>query len=63
MRLIGLLVSLAVLGYITVSYLGSSTTDDGVRTKPAEYTDQAKQSVDALNDVIKKQQEQLQNSK
>jgi hypothetical protein len=57
MRLIGLLVTLAALGYAMHVYLGSSKVD--VQTKPAEYIDQANQSVDAINDAMKKQQEQM----
>lgn len=60
MRLIGLLITLAVLGYITYIYLGGNHAGDVVQTKPAEYIDQAQQSADAINDAMKKQQEQLQ---
>jgi len=62
MRLIGLLVTLAVLAYVITMYLGESPIDsDGTTAKkPAEYTDEAKQSIDAINEAMKKQQEQLQ---
>jgi len=65
MRLIGLLVTLAVLGYTTYIYLGSSntTSPDGVKTRPVEYVDQAKQSTDAINEAMKKQREQLDGAK
>lgn len=61
MRLIGLLVTLAVVGYVTYIYLHSSnmTTANGVQTKPAEYIDQAHKSVDAIDQAMKKQQEQM----
>lgn len=63
MRLIGLLVTLAILGYSIHVYLGSSSTVsvDGVQTKPVEYIDQAKQSTDALNDAMQKNQDKLEN--
>ena len=61
MRLIGLLVTLAVLGYVMTMYLGSSPIEaDGTTAKkPAEYIDETKQSMDAVNEAMRKQQEQL----
>lgn len=61
MRLIGLLVTLAVVGYMTYIYLQSSnmTTANGVQTKPAEYIDQAKQSAADISKVMQNQQDQL----
>ena len=58
MRLIGILVTLAVLGYTSFIYLGGSS--DSASTRPVEYVDEAKQSIDAVNEAMKKQQEQLQ---
>ena len=65
MRLIGLLVTLAIVGYVTYIYLQSSnmTTANGVQTKPAEYIDQAKQSVGDINKAMQNQQSQLDKSK
>ena len=61
MRLIGLLVTLAVLAYTMTIYLSPSSDEDGeVVTQPAEYIDQTKQTIDAVNEMMKKQQEQLQ---
>ena len=61
MRLIGLLVTVAVLGYTAYIYLGSSSTTsvDGANVKPAETIDKARQSIDSLNEVLKKQKQQL----
>ena len=58
MRLIGLLVTLAVVGYVIYMYFQSSnmTTANGIQTKPAEYIDQAHKSADAIDRAIKKQQ-------
>ncbi len=61
MRLIGLLVTLAVLAYVITIYLGSSPIElDEEVKKPAEYIDETKQSMDAVNEAMRKQQEQLQ---
>lgn len=61
MRLIGLLVTLAVLGYTIHIYLQSSNlpTTNGVQTKPAEYIDQARQSVGDINKAMQNQQDQV----
>ncbi len=61
MRLIGLLVTVAVLGYTAYIYLGSSSTVsvDGVDVKPVESIDKARETIDSLNDVLKKQHKQL----
>ncbi len=65
MRLTGLLVTVAVLGYVAYTYLGASSGSsvEGVNTTPAEYTDRTKKSVDALNEVLKKQRQQLEGAK
>ncbi len=65
MRLIGLLITLTVIAYLSYTYLGSSSTSNTneAEKKPAEYVDQAQQSVDKINDLLKKQQEQLQKNK
>ena len=60
MRLIGILVTLAVLGYTSYIYLGGSSDSASTKPQPVEYVDQAKQSADAINEAMKKQQEQLQ---
>ncbi len=61
MRLMRLLVTIAVVGYMTYIYLQSSnmTMANGVQTKPAEYIDQAHKSVDAIDQAMKKQQAQM----
>ena len=61
MRLIGLLVTVAVLGYTASIYLGSSSTVsvDGVDVTPAESVDKARQAIDSLNEVLGKQRKQL----
>jgi len=65
MRLTGLLITVAVLGYVAYTYLGSSSESsvEGVNATPAEYTNKAKKSVDDLNEVLKKQQKQLEDAK
>ncbi len=65
MRLIGLLVTVAVLGYVASTYLGTSSDSsvESANTTPAEYTGKAKESVDALSEVLKKQRQQLEGTR
>jgi len=62
MRLIGILASLAILAYVITMYLGSSPVSDEAESTPKQYTDQAKQSVDAINEAMKQQQQQLESN-
>ena len=61
MRLIGLLVTLAVVGVVIYMYLQSANINsaNGVQTKPAEYVNQAKQGADAIDKAMQKQQDLL----
>jgi len=61
MNLIGILVALAVIGYTTYNYLGSSTVSqtDGIKTTPAVYIDNVQQSADSVNEILIKQKAQL----
>ncbi len=63
MKLIGLLVSLAILGYTASVYLGSSTlpTDDA-HSQPKDYLNDAQKSADALGESLRQQQERINNS-
>ena len=61
MRLIGILIALAIVAYISTQYLESSkqTSSGDLQSRPKELIDQTKQSVDQLNSVLKQQQEQI----
>lgn len=61
MQFIGILVTLAVLGYTASVYLGSSavSSSDENKTTPVEYIDHAKQSTDAVKTIMLKQKKQL----
>lgn len=65
MRLIGLLISLAILGYVIVIYMNpsqSESEESGYTSRPKETVDHAKQVSDQLNQVLKQEQEKLQKS-
>ncbi len=66
MRFIGILITLAAVGYAISIYLGSSSvttaSPDGGRSQPKDYIDQAKQSVGTLNQTLQKHKEKLDNS-
>lgn len=63
MKFIGLLVSLAIIGYAISVYMGSSSlTTDGSQSTPKEYIDQTKQSVDAINQALQKDKARLDDS-
>ena len=66
MKLIGLLISLAIIGYAMSVYLNSSSltsaSPDGSVSKPKDYLDQAQQSVDAINQSLQKDKERLDGS-
>ena len=63
MRLIGLLLSLAILGYVISIYLDSSveSSDDGERysSRPQQTIEQAEDSAKQLSEVLKNQQKKL----
>ena len=63
MRLVGLLASLAILAYAITMYLGSTPGSEEGASTPQQYSDEAKQSVDAINEAMKQQQQQLDNNK
>jgi len=56
MRFLGLIITLAVIGYSIHIYLGSSQT---VESKPERYLDQANQATDAMNRALQHQQEKF----
>lgn len=56
MRFLGLIITLGIIGYAIHIYLGSSPT---VETKPEQYIDQAKQTTDAMNRALQRQQDKL----
>jgi len=66
MKLIGLLISLAIIGYAMSVYLSSSSltsaSPDGSQSTPKEYIDQTKQSVDAINQALQKDKARLDDS-
>ena len=63
MRLIGLLLTLAVLGYVIKIYLGSSSVtsmdENGNMTRPQQTLEQAEQTTEQLNQVLQDHQQQL----
>ncbi len=66
MKLIGLLVSLAILGYAASIYLKSSklstASPDGSQSRPKDYLDDAQKSADAMKKSLQEQQERMNNS-
>lgn len=58
MKFIGLLISLALVGYAMSVYLDSSSltsaSPDGSLSTPKDYIDATKQSVDAVNQALQK---------
>ena len=63
MKLIGLLISLAIVGYAMSTYLSSSSltsaSPDGSVSKPKDYLDQTQKSVDAINQSLQKDKERI----
>ena len=63
MRLISLLLSLVILGYVISIYLDSSveSSDDGERyiSRPQQAIEQAEDTTNQLNQVLKNQQQKL----
>lgn len=63
MRLIGLLLTLAILGYVIKIYLGSSsvtsTDEDGNKTHPQQTIERAEQATEQLNQALQNNQQRL----
>ena len=65
MKLIGLLIALAITGYVMSIYMTSSnltTSADSGMSKPEDYIDKTMQSVDAINQSLQKDKERLDGS-
>ena len=56
MRFLGLIITLAIIGYAAHIYLGSSQE---VVTNPEETIDHAKQASDAMNQALHRYQDRL----
>ena len=56
MRFLGLIITLAIIGYTIHIYLGSSQT---VETTPEQTTDHAQQAADAMNQALQRNQDKL----
>jgi len=56
MRFLGLIITLAIIGYAIHIYPGSSPD---VETKPEQYIDQADQATDVMSRALQRQQEQF----
>ncbi len=64
MKLIGLLVSLAILAYTISVYLESQPTpEDNNLSRAKDYTDKAKQGADAIEKALQEQKERMDNLK
>lgn len=66
MKFIGILISLAIIGYAISIYLDSpsltSSSPDGTQSKPKDYIDQARESTDAINQSLQQGKERLDGS-
>lgn len=66
MKFIGILISLAIIGYAITVYMGSSSlttaSPDGTQSTPKDYIDSAKQSTDAMNEALKTGKDRLDGS-
>ena len=58
MRFLGLIITLAIIGYAIHIYLGSST-DRNADIKPEQQIDQSKQAADLMNQALQRQQEKF----
>ena len=56
MRFLGLIITLAAIGYAIHVYLGSSTS---VETTPEQSIDHAQQASDAMNQALQRHQDRL----
>jgi hypothetical protein len=61
MRFLGLIITLAIIGYAVHIYLDSST-DRNAEIKPEQQIDQAKQAAYLMNQVLQKQQDKFDRS-
>ena len=63
MRLIGLLLALAILGYVIKIYLGSSSVttadEDGNITHPQQTIERAEQATEQLNRALQDNQQRF----
>ena len=63
MRLIGLLLTLAILAYVIKIYLDSSSVspldEDGNMTRPQQTIERAEQATEQLNHVLQDNQQRL----
>ena len=66
MKFIGLIISLAIIGYAISIYLDkpglTTASPDGAQSKPKDYIDQARQSTDAINQSLQQGKERLDGS-
>jgi hypothetical protein len=58
MRFLGLIITLAIIGYAMHIYL-SSPTDRNAEIKPEAQIDQATQAADLMNQALRRQQEKF----
>lgn len=56
MRFLGLIITLAIIGYSIHVYLGSSPA---VATNPEQTIDHARQATDAMNQALRRNQDKL----
>jgi len=56
MRFLGLIITLAIVGYSIHMYLGTSPN---VETKPEQYINHSSQAADAMNQALQHQQDKL----
>ncbi len=61
MKFLGILITLAIIGYAVSVYLDSSNlpATPGGASKPADYIDEARKSTDAIGDALKTGKERL----
>lgn len=65
MRLLGLLISLAILAYVIVIYMNpsqSESEESGYTSRPKETVEHAREISNQLDQAIKQQQENMQKS-
>ena len=61
MKLLSLVISLAIIGYLVNTYMQSGSTAEPMSASRAQQTiEQANQSVDSMNQAMQKQQEAMQ---
>lgn len=66
MKFLGILISLAIIGYAITVYLDSSSltngSPEGIQSKPKDYIDQAKETTDAMSETLQAGKKRLDNS-